>query len=99
MKNLLQQLIWGHEGASERTWKGIFFGVGTGGVSWSKAYLVVMVRGEKKRKPRAPVAETRERGCKRRVCVARRTWLGGVHGVGTHCGSWSQHIVSHESSG
>lgn len=74
-----------------------FFCVGTGGVSWSKAYLVVMVRGEKKRKPRAPVAETHERGCKRKVCVARRTWPGGVHGAGTRCGSWSQHIVSHES--
>lgn len=71
--------------------------MGTGGVSWSKAHLVVMVRGEKKRKARAPVVGKCEKGYKRKAWVERRTWLGGVPGAGTRCGAWSQHTVSHES--
>lgn len=56
---MLLQLEWGYKGASEKktvgcreNWKGKCFGMGTGGVSWSKAHHVVMVRTEKKRKPR-----------------------------------------------
>lgn len=94
---MLQQLEWGYKELQRELGRGIFSVWALVGCPGLRFTLWSQLGLRKRESQELQLGGRHERDCKRKGWVAKTMCLGGVLGVGTRWGAWSQHTVSHES--